>query len=245
MKYPKPTGYRAILGSSTKITKGEKLGILTAVSYLAPYDTSGHGNVCPMSTAGCRSLCLGRNSGRMVMSPVQKAQNDKTDLYFNQRELFDDCLRHDIARHERKANKLGMISAVRINGTSDLPQLARAMADEFPRTQFYDYTKIPNAWRRVSANYHLTFSRAENNDAACVDALAHGINVAVVFGGDIPEVWNGYRVVSGDDSDSRFLDPVGENGKGIVVSLTPKGRKARNDKSGFVLFDTLTESAVA
>jgi len=234
MKYPKPTGYRAILGSSTKTLKGEKIGILTAICYMAPYDTSGHGNVCPLSSIGCRNLCLGRNSGRMVMSPVQKAQNDKTNLYFNQRDLFDDCLRHDIARHERKANKLGMVSAVRINGTSDLPKLARSMADEFPRTKFYDYTKIPKAWQRTSTNYDLTFSHSENNNTDCIEALAHGINVAVVFGGIIPETWNGYAVHSGDDTDARFLDPKGPTG--VVISLTPKGKKARNDTSGFVIF---------
>lgn len=234
MKYSKPTNYRAILGTSTKVKKGNKLGVLSAISYLAPYDTSGVANVCPMSSIGCRALCLGRNSGRMVMGPVQKAQNDKTRLYTFERELFDDCLRYDIARHERKANKLGMISAVRINGTSDLPVLARSMADNFPDTRFYDYTKIPNSWRRTSVNYDLTFSRSENNDADCREALAHGVNVAVVFGGDIPQEYFSSPVISGDDTDVRFLDSKGIY-YGYVVSLTPKGGKAKRDTSGFVV----------
>lgn len=230
MTHKKPVGYRPILGTSTKIEKGEKIGILTAVAYLAPYDTSGIMNVCPMSTPGCRNLCLGRNAGRMFMSPVQTAQNEKTALFAENPVLFYDCLRYDIAKHERKAKKLGMVSAVRVNGTSDLPKIAMTMAEEFPNTEFYDYTKIPKAWQRTTQNYSVTFSRSETNEADCIEALNNGINVAVVFAGAFPETWKGYPVISGDDSDARFKDP-----KGHVIGLSPKGRKARNDTSGFVV----------
>jgi hypothetical protein len=54
--------------------------------------------------------------------------------------------------------------------------------------------------------------------------------VAIVFAGDKPETWNGYRVIDGDEHDLRHLDP-----KGVVVGLSPKGSKAKRDMSGFVL----------
>jgi hypothetical protein len=51
-----------------------------------------------------------------------------------------------------------------------------------------------------------------------------------VFAGTMPEAWNGFRVINGDEHDLRHLDP-----KGVVVGLTPKGNKARHDMSGFVV----------
>jgi hypothetical protein len=53
--------------------------------------------------------------------------------------------------------------------------------------------------------------------------------VAVVFRNKLPEAWKGFPVVSGDESDLRFLDP-----KGHVVGLIAKG-KAKQDRSGFVV----------
>jgi hypothetical protein len=83
-------------------------------------------------------------------------------------------------------------------------------------------------------NYHITFSKNESNDAECVSALKLGANVAVVFntkkGADLPESWNGYPVVDGDDTDLRFMDPKG----GYVIGLRAKG-KAKKDVSGFVV----------
>ena len=84
---------------------------------------------------------------------------------------------------------------------------------------------------RFPSNYSLTFSRSENNEAKCLDVLAKGGNVAVVFRTkELPSTWQGYKVVNGDKNDLRFLDP-----KGVVIGLYAKGKKARNDTSGFVV----------
>jgi hypothetical protein len=45
----------------------------------------------------------------------------------------------------------------------------------------------------------------------------------------MPEFWNGFKVINGDASDLRILDP-----KNVVVGLTAKG-DAKKDKSGFVV----------
>ena len=76
----------------------------------------------------------------------------------------------------------------------------------------------------------LTFSRSETNETDAIKILESGHNVAVVFAGNMPEAWNGYRVINGDEHDLRHLDP-----KGVVVGLTPKGNKAKRDTSGFVV----------
>jgi hypothetical protein len=104
----------------------------------------------------------------------------------------------------------------------------------FPSVQFVDYTKIASRMDKAPANLSLTFSRAENNEAECLELLAKGHNVAIVFAHGLPvsRNWNGYRVIDGDRHDLRQLDP-----KGCVVGLSPKGRKAKADMSGFVLRD--------
>ena len=60
-------------------------------------------------------------------------------------------------------------------------------------------------------------------------------NVAVVFEKELPEYYNGYPVVSGENDDERFLGPDGH-----IIGLVAKG-KARRDCSGFVI---KVESAV-
>ena len=45
-----------------------------------------------------------------------------------------------------------------------------------------------------------------------------------------PAEYLGYPVIDGDRHDLRHLD-----GRGVVVALSPKGRKAKADKSGFVV----------
>jgi hypothetical protein len=106
----------------------------------------------------------------------------------------------------------------------------------FPAVQFYDYTKVTKRLTRetLPANYHLTFSLSENNDAAAGEVLAAGGNVAVVF--RTPAIrerymatgFLGHRVIDGDETDLRFMDPAN-----VVVGLYAKGR-AKSDSSGFV-----------
>ena len=60
--------------------------------------------------------------------------------------------------------------------------------------------------------------------------LEAGGTVAVVFAGEFPATYLGAHVINGDDLDLRHLD-----GRGVVVALSPKGRKAKADKSGFVV----------
>jgi len=77
-------------------------------------------------------------------------------------------------------------------------------------------------------NYHLTFSRKENNQAKVELVSSMGGNVAVVFN-KLPQTYLGKPVVDGDKSDLRFLDP-----KGVIVGLLAKG-KGKQDKTGFVV----------
>ena len=67
---------RNLLGTSVKVEKGEKQGVLTKVMYLAPSTLSGF-NTCPMA-GSCSDVCLGHSSGRLAFTNSQASQVMKT-----------------------------------------------------------------------------------------------------------------------------------------------------------------------
>ena len=232
----RPPNYRPLLTTqNAKTVKGEPLGYLTGILYLAPARESGLGNLCPMASKGCAASCL-FTAGRGRFPQVYKSRMEKTRFWFEDREAFMASLSYDIQRITAKARKRGLRACFRLNGTSDIQwekqkYQRHSLFDWFPDVQFYDYTKI---WTRfdkpLPANYHLSFSRSESNQKHVEHILEHHpeTNVMVVFK-EAPKKWMGRKVVSADEHDLRFLDPPG-----AICSLKPKG-KARHDTSGFVL----------
>lgn len=223
--------------ANAKISKSKKLGFFTVGIHFAPYNLSGR-NVCPFASNGCAAACL-NTAGYGALSAIQQARINKTKQFFSDVQGFMVRLAKEIAAAEKKAQKNGMHLAVRLNLTSDIAW-EKIMVDgknifqQFPKIQFYDYTKNPNRMElfisgNLPPNYHLTFSRNETNNNKTIDILNKGGNAAVVFRGSLPATWNGFTVVNGDNSDLRFLDP-----KSCVVGLLQKG-KAKKDQSGFVV----------
>lgn len=214
-----------------KTSKGEKLGILTGILYLAPAKISGY-EVCPMRSAGCTAACL-YTAGMGAFSNVQQARIKKTKMFFEQREEFFKLLHKDIKSLIAKAKKENLVPAIRLNGTSDINWVRFKLFEQYPEVQFYDYTKMLNHLTKDVANYHITFSKNESNDLDCKIALERGYNVAVVFntkkGVSLPPFWNDYPVYDGDDTDVRFYDPDNH-----VIGLRAKGM-AKKDNSGFVI----------
>lgn len=229
-----------------KILKGEAKGFMTYILHLAPADVSGY-NTCPKATAGCKAACL-NTAGRGGMfkrgettNVIQEARKRKTRMFFEDRENFLATLKADIRKAIKQAEKKGLIPVFRLNGTSDIAWEKYGVIQEFPNIQFYDYTKMLNRKVKALANYHLTFSAADGNDADVDKAIEQGYNIATVFGIKktlpMPEAYKGLPVFNGDESDLRFLDP-----KGVVVGLYAKG-KAKKDTSGFVKFPVMMMKA--
>jgi hypothetical protein len=239
--------------SNPKTRKGESLGYLTAILHLAPARlASAPGspvNVCPMATAGCSAACLNTAGRGGIFPSIQEARVRKTRAFFADRAGFMLELEREIAALVRRAARLELTPAVRLNGTSDIRFESVPAGDapnlmaRFPDVQFYDYTKLPNR-KNVPDNYHLTFSLAEGARSwkHHLEAIDRGLNVAVVLRDpsaphrralEFPPAWNGRPLVSGDESDLRFLDPVAPDGRGLYVGLRAKGR-AILDTSGFV-----------
>ncbi len=231
------------IGADAKTVKGQKLGFLTGILYLAPSDLSGH-QVCPMAKlAGCEAPCL-NSAGRGAFSNVQAARIAKTKRFFDDRAGFMADLVYSIDALIRQAERLGLTPLVRLNGTSDIafeniPVIVRGfnyanIFNAYPGLAFYDYTKIPTR-KNIPANYDLTFSYSGVvSFAPVIEKAVYNKNlarIAVVFdrAENIPERFLFSDVVPGDDSDVRHLDA-----RGVVVGLYAKG-KARSDRSGFVV----------
>lgn len=224
-----------------KTVKGEALGFLTGILYLAPATVTKY-NTCAMAKAAqCDKACL-YSAGRGAFNSVQQARIAKTIRFFEDRESFMVDLAYSISALVSKASKQGLKPLVRLNGTSDIrwetvPVTLHGVTydnifEVFPEVQFYDYTKDVNR-KNIPDNYDLTFSYSgvDTYQPYVNKALSKGMRVAVVFSHEsrIPNVFKGIRVVSGDKSDVRHLDD-----KGAIVALYAKGQ-AKNDTTGFVV----------
>lgn len=220
---------------NTKTVKGEALGYMTFIMHLAPSTLSGY-NTCPMASKGCAEACL-NTAGRGRFTAIQEARIRKTRWFFENRESFMAQLVKDIFAAIRKAQRENMVAVFRLNGTSDIRWETVPVEHEgvmyenimklFRSQQFYDYTKLQNR-RNIPSNYHLTFSRSEENYGQVDHMMKQGYNVAIVFN-NLPAVYNGYNVIDGTETDLRFLDE-----KGVIVGLLAKG-KAKKDRSGFTV----------
>lgn len=244
MNYKKPKNL--LTTNNTKTVKGEKYGWKTFILYMSPFNQNAKGvNICPQATAGCAEACLfGSGFGGMFNS-VEFARINKTNYFLANRKDFLMQLYTEITeivkKYENKKEKV----CIRLNGTSDLSwekfkvMDGKSLMELFPDVIFYDYTKNYLRFNKtLPSNYFLTFSRSENNEDKVSELLARGFNAAVVFD-ELPETYNGYKVINGDESDLRFEDP-----KNVVVGLKYKkmtGRGANNQKafeSGFALRKT-------
>tara|TARA_R100001460_G_scaffold18533_1_gene39271 strand:+ start:307 stop:996 length:690 start_codon:yes stop_codon:yes gene_type:complete len=218
--------------SNSKILKGFQKGFITYGLHLAPSTLSGR-NVCPNASPGCAAACL-NTAGRGMMNMVQEARINKTNKFFDNKYEFVLQLVKDIKAGIRFATRKEMSVCFRLNLTSDIRWERHGIMQEFPKHQFYDYTKSKQRMRSFLSrdmphNYHLTFSRDETTDIEFIkEVIKKGGNVAVVFD-EIPKSWEGMPVISGDDHDLRFTDPHGK-----IIGLVAKG-KAKHDNSGFVV----------
>ena len=264
LRHLKAAGHpiHTILGkpeSNPKVAKNGKMDVLTAPMHLAPYNLSGF-QVCAQASVGCAAACLHTAGNPVFMAQKDSIRKAKTVAYFKERDAFMAVLFFEIAAHARKANQRNMECGVRLNATSDLPWERRKvnvdgtdvfLMDYFPEVQFYDYTKITKraiafATGDMPENYHLTFSKTEDNDSDCIKVLEAGGNVAVVCSlpvyktakaaGSLPYPYDTPDAIDGDAHDYRPVDGDrrGNIRGGLIVALKAKG-DAKHDTSGFVL----------
>ncbi len=203
---------------------------------LAPADESGY-ETCSSRSCGCTEVCLHHQGMGRVFPSIHLARIAKTIAYMEHRPEFLAMLYREMVSRVRLGRRKGFIPAVRPNMVSDVmwERAAPRLFRDFPDVQWYDYTKHGKRMLRwcdgkLPPNYHLTFSRNEDNDADCVRVLEAGGTVAVVFATkELPAAWRGYPVVNGDETDMRFMDEPS-----TVIGLYAKGT-GKKDDSGFVV----------
>ena len=227
------------VNSSTKIAKGKKININTAILYMQPADKVATQTLCAGADLfGCKKDCL-VSSGQLGKTPAQKAVTKRTLCYLLERSRFFDVLRGEIYLHS--AN-YGDTLAVRLNGTTDI-DFARFI-ESMPSVRFYDYTKIfYRVKRNKLKNYDLTFSGSANNStvmATTAKAIKNGfktvlaVNTAETIGEyKLPEKLDKIPLINMDDTDARFLDPVGSVGVLKRKGSNKLERAKDEQKNGF------------
>lgn len=261
---------------SAKAAKANGFGYLNAIHYMAPATLGGAGNMCSHYTIACFLNCLGWQSGQAAMvkdldhdtNVVRESRKLKAQLFMRDRANYMNRLARDIIALDRRAMRESLKLCVRLNGSSDIrferirfviddktakalrfPDIAgqqMTLLQLFPAIQFVDYTKNPNRLGNAPSNLDLTLSYSVENSDDCVKALMAGHNVAMIFDGGLPDSFAGFPVIDGDKHDLRHLDPKG----GHIVGLTPKGRRAKLDQTGFIIrkgkaFDALQSEWLA
>lgn len=226
-----------LLSPGATNTKTAKNDLETFILYMAPADQVIGLNLCPFASPGCKASCL-YSAGRGKFSNVQESRINKSKFWGYNREAFYIQLANELLKIHDKAIKQNKQIAVRLNGTSDIDHLdllRRYSGIDFLETfyenlLFYDYTKNYNHIKKyLGSTYKITFSRSETNELDAYRILKDGGNVAIVFADELPETWNGFPVINGDETDLRYFDPIN-----VVVGLKAKG-DAKKDVSGFVV----------
>ena len=246
---------------SAKAVKAQSFGYLNGIHYMAPHRAAGVGDLCGNASPGCIALCLGLYSGQASMvkddsdmegNGVRKSRVVKARRFMKERPQYMCDFIRSIQLLVKRAKRIRKKLCIRPNGATDIafeairiaprwavafpflaPFVGKTIFEIFPAVDFVDYTKNPRRFdRTLPTNYHLTFSRSETNESDCIALLRRGVNVAIVFE-SVPAKWRGFNVIDGDKHDLRQLDPRGKIG--TVIGLLPKGRKAKKDKSGFVV----------
>lgn len=203
---------------------------------LAPARESGY-QLCASASPGCRASCLYRQGHARLDPAIAACRIAKTLALREEKDWFVERLNYELGVLARKSEERGFKIAIRLNLTSDV-QWEKEVPGVFtshPAFAFYDYTRhcarmLRDLRGEFPPNYHLTFSRSEDNEHQCREVLSAGGNISVVFRcRPFPPRYLGFPVIDGDETDLRFLDPPG-----VVVGLSAKGT-AKYDASGFVV----------
>lgn len=232
--------YKLLTDSSQKAEKAAQYGWYNPMFYGSPAKSSGVLNTCPNASPVCIKYCLNQSGHAGIIKKGEKtnkileARKRRIRYYVENPTGFKADMIADIKKAKAKADKMEVSLCVRINGVTDLLQLALEMTKTFKDIQFVDYTKrLDVAEMDLPNNYYVIFSRSELNESLLLPLLDKGFNISAVFQ-TIPETYKGYKVVSGDKHDLIHLwkQPKGE--KGIILALSPKG-KMKWENKGFVI----------
>lgn len=212
----------------------------------------GSKKICSHASRACLQACVSSTGLSRVFPAIDETRRLKTAMFLQQKDRFLARLEHEIRAVLSEFSGSGLQPLFRLNAFSEVrweriaPQLFDL--DEF---QAYDYAANPARIGETPPNYRLTFSRKEDNEPEALRQLSRGQNCAIVFhelgsyaqygayAQRLPSTWRGYRVLDGDITDHRALDPIAPAGApGYVIGLRLKGSISQRQNaidSGFSL----------
>ena len=245
-----------------KAAKSQAFGWLDAIHYMAPFDLAGVGNLCPHSTPGCRSLCLGEFSGQAALakpgevSAVGKSRREKAVRFMTDRTAYLQDVARSIGLAVKTANNRGLKPCVRLNGSTDIAwegiqvvltvQSARLISKAIGRdVQPATYRNLMDLFPEVQfMDYTKSAKRCQRKLPANYhltlsrsemneqEALEHARNGGVVAV-VFDKVPNTWHGLPVINGDKHDLRFL--DAPGSIVGLEPKGNKAKRDQSGFVV----------
>jgi len=238
--FNKPPSYLLGIDTSSKVKKGKKLDIVTAIQYLPPDRMITKKTLCPNAERnGCSDSCL-KDSGRLGMKSSQRAMISRGLFYLYMRDSYDRQLRYEI---DKAYMTYGDRLAIRLNGTSDINY--SYIVKDYPHIQFYDYTKLRNMMiKNKNKNHHFTFSGSMFSDYTISElkqAVKDKLNIALAFNTahskddelKIPDKLFNKKLVSFDDTDVRFKDEKSSIGflsrKGSSIKIRKAENKEKNN----------------
>jgi hypothetical protein len=248
---------------SPKAIKANKYGYLNAISYMAPHETGGVGNLCSHASPGCIALCLGRESGQAAMvsrvtgtNSVRDSRERKARYFMTERQAYMLEMLHHIARACRQARSKRLKLAVRPNGSTDIayeglrvmvtPELAatlsRISGHTVPQGAQTIFSAFPNVQFVDYTKNPRRFARQlpANYDLTFSRSETNESDCPKVLaaGRNVAVVFAGAMPKTWNgyrviDGDEHDLRHL--DPKGVVVGLSPKGNKAKRSASGFVV----------
>lgn len=235
--------------SNTKIAKDTEKAVCLYLS-LYPHKVPNRpelGNICEWASKGCAAVCLNTSGYAGVFPDVVRGRIARRVLYQTDFPRFERMWHYEMEKALKKAEYMGRPLVVRPNTYSDIDWHGKHpdLIERYPTARFHDYTKDQNKYERFlrgehPPNYHLTFSRSEDNQEKCLEYLGRGGNIAVTSHIPQPPMWYGYRTINGDESDLRMDDP-----KNVVVWLKAKGKARKNPERITFLWKKDSESSMS
>lgn len=230
-----------------KMIKSKPFQHLSAILNLAPAMKYKGNNTCEES-GHCKAYCL-QNTGHNRFLTAFMARERRTKLYYDDQRSFLALLRGDLVSLINKAKKENIKPTFRFNGLSDIAieQDIPEIFQEFSDIQFIDYTKrYVRLFQEQPSNYHLCYSINERTPKGIIKDIYNKtrFHACMVFNKDLPlnvAIDDQYfRVIDGDISDLRYLDPFVVGGYPAIVGLrykrafSQKTGKSMKVKPGFI-----------
>jgi len=202
-------------------SKIAKTQALTSGIRLAQLSLHPDNELCPGSKAAeCIDDCLLYSGLAKVYDSINEARARKAEFFKTDESGFLDQLRRELKNFLKLCAKLGLIPWVRLNVLSDVAWEKYGIPEEFPKINFYDYTKRAARLLKTPPNYSLMFSYsgAAKYHNQVLKAFQTGVPIATVFRCPMPETFLGRDVVNGDQSDLLNLSHPGK-----IIGLKAKG----------------------